>query len=60
MKTDCGEAARPQLSTLSLSCSPLEKGRAKGGGWIDGNGKVAKVTEVTEVTEVAEGMEAAH
>jgi hypothetical protein len=38
----------------------LEKGRAKGGGWIDGNGKVAKVTEVTEVTEVAEGMEAAH
>jgi hypothetical protein len=36
----CGSAAGPQLSmllsNLSLSCSPLEKGRTKGAGWIDG------------------------
>ena len=32
----CGSDAEPQLSNLSLLCRPLEKGRGKAAGWIDG------------------------
>ena len=33
---DAGSQCFTQFSILSQSCSPLEKGRTKGAGWIDG------------------------